>query len=81
MNLCSHAGRGEILQERDPDPDVEGRQDFWSILGVYIIRNHVTPRTKLYVAEDDFFEPLNYIDVQRQTKTSIDVLHETSHCP
>ena len=35
-------------------------------------RNHVAPRTKLYVPKDDFPIPLNYIDVQ----TSIDVLNE-----
>ena len=66
-------------EAQDPDPDVEARQDFWSIVGVYTYRNHVAPRTtKLYAPKDDFPIPLNYIDVLRQTKTSIDVLHETT---
>ena len=41
-------------------------------------RNHVAPRTKLYVPKDDFPVPLHYIDVQRQTKTSLDVLQEAT---
>ena len=43
----------EKEEARDPDPDVEVRQDFWSILGNYICRNHVALRTKLYVPKDD----------------------------
>ena len=34
--------------------------------------------TKLYVPRNDFLAPLNSIDVQRQTKRSIDVLRETA---
>ena len=34
---------------RDPDPDVEARHDFWSIVGDYMNRNHVARRTELYV--------------------------------
>ena len=41
-------------------------------------RNHADPRTKLFAPKDDFPTPLNYIDVQRQMKTSIDVLHEAT---
>ena len=40
------------------------------------IQNHVAPRTKLYVPIDVFTILLDDIDVQRQTKTSIIVLHE-----
>ena len=60
----------------DPDPDVQAQQDFWSIMGDYVYRNHVAPRTKLHVPHDDFPIPLNYMDVQRQTKISFDVPHE-----
>ena len=28
---------------RNPDPDVEARQDFWSIIGDYVYRDHVAP--------------------------------------
>ena len=62
----------EKEEARDPDPDVEARQDSWSVIGNYIHRNHVAPRTKLYVPKDAFPIPLKYIDVQRQAKTSID---------
>ena len=41
-------------------------------------RNHVAPTTTLCVPKDDFPIPLNCIDVQRQTKTGIDVLHEAT---
>ena len=68
----------EQEEARDPDPDVEARQHFWSILGNYIFRNHVASRTKLYVPKDDFPIPLNYIDVQRHTKTCINVVHKAT---
>ena len=44
----------EHKEARDPDSDVETRQDFWSIMGDYIYRKHVAPRTKLFVLGDDF---------------------------
>ena len=44
-------------------------------MGDYIFRSHVFPRSKLFVSNDDVPIHLNYIDGQRQTKTSIDVLH------
>ena len=47
-------------------------------MGDHKNRNHVAPRTKLFVPKDDFPIPRNYIDVQRQTNTSLDVLHEAT---
>ena len=44
----------EKEEARDPSPAVAGRCDFWTIMGDYIYRNHVVPRTKLDVLEDDF---------------------------
>ena len=41
-------------------------------------RNHVAPRTKLLVPKGDFGFPMNFTDVQRQTKISIDVLQEAT---
>ena len=38
----------------------------------------VAPRTKLYVPKEDFPTLLNYVDVQRQTKTRIEVTHEAT---
>ena len=63
---------------RGPSPDVEARQDVTSILGDYLYRTHVAPRTKLFVPKDDLPIPMNYIDVQRRAKTNLDVLHEAS---
>ena len=51
-------------------------RDLWSIVGNYENGSHVAPSTELHVSNDDFPKPQNYSDVQRQTKTSIDVHHE-----
>ena len=48
---------------RDPDADVEVRQDFSSIMGNYTYRKDVAARTKLYL-KDDFPMPLGLLDVQ-----------------
>ena len=47
-------------------------------MGNYNCRNRVVPRTKLDVPKDDFPTLQYYIDVQRQSKTSIVVLHEAT---
>ena len=65
-------------EARDPSPDSEVREDFLSIMGVYIFRDHVAPRTKLFVTKDDYPTPLDYIHVQRQTNTSPDALQEAT---
>ena len=72
------ASSEEKHEARDPDPDVDARQDFWSVMGNYMYRNPLAPRTKLYVPKDGFPIPLNHIDVQRQTKTSIDVFNQAT---
>ena len=51
-------------EARDPSPDAEARQKFWSIMGDYKNRNHVASRTKFHVPKEDFPRPLNCIDVQ-----------------
>ena len=68
----------EEAWDQDSDPDVEARQDFWSVMGDYIYWNHVAPRSKLCVPKDDFPLPLNCMDVHRQTKTSLDELQEAT---
>ena len=57
--------------------DVGAKHDFWSITGDFIYRHHVEPRVKLYVPREESFPiPLKYIDVTRNTHTSLDVLLE-----
>ena len=79
-------------EARHPSPDLEASQDFWSVLGDDMIMLYVAPRTKLFVPKGDFPISLNYMDVSRQTKNSIDVFQEAtidgycnimaiSHCP
>ena len=65
-------------EARDPDPDVEARQDLGNIMGNYIFTESCCSHNKTLSSKGRFPIPLNYIDVQRQTKTSMDVLHETT---
>ena len=47
------------------------------LTGEFINRHHVEPRVKLYMPkEESFLLPLKYIDVTRNTQTSLDVLSE-----
>ena len=67
VHRCVYSGERDLRQEsqhhsseekeeaRDASPDVEApRQGFWSIMGDYMYRNHVAPRTKLHVPIKDF---------------------------
>ena len=47
-------------------------------MGDFAYWKHVAPRTKLHVPKDDFPIPLNSIDVEKQTITSLDVLQEST---
>ena len=77
--------RGESDELSSPNPlqddstrdDAEAKNDFWSITGDFIHRHHVEPRVKLYMPKEESFPiPLKYIDVTRNTHTSLDVLLE-----
>ena len=57
--------------------DGEANNDFWSISGDFIYRHHVEHRGKLYVPNEESFPiPMKYIDVSRNTHTSLDVWTE-----
>ena len=62
----------------DSLPDAgEAINDFWSMLGSFIYRNHVEPRVKFYSPREESFPiPLKYIDVTRTTHTNLDVKQE-----
>ena len=48
-----------------------------SITGDFIFGHHLEPRVKLYSPrEESFPSPLKYIDVARNTHTSLDILLE-----
>ena len=65
------------LQDDSTRDDVGAKNDFCSITGDFICRHHVEPRVKLYVPREESFPiPLKYIDVTRNTHTSLDVLLE-----
>ena len=76
--------RGNLLGEsdgssppfQDPSPDDgEARNHFFSISSYFIYRHHVEPRVKLYVPREESFPiPLRYIDVTRETSTTLDVM-------
>ena len=65
------------LQDDSTLADAEARHDFWSITGDFICHHHVELRVKLYVPrEESFPTPLKYIDLARNTHTSLDVMME-----
>ena len=57
--------------------DGEAKCDFRSISEDFTYRHHVEPRVKLYMPREESFPiPLKYIDVTRNTNTSLDVMLE-----
>ena len=70
---------GSVPPPHDSYPAVgEARNDFWSMSGNVIYRQHVEPRVKLYSPrEESFLIPLKYIDVTRATHTTLDVTQES----
>ena len=64
---------------QDSLPDAgEAINDFWSMSGNFIYRQHVEPRVKLYSPrEESFLIPLKYIDVSRTTHKNLDVVQES----
>ena len=66
--------RGESDELPSPNPlqddstlvNVEAKNDFWSLTGDFMYRNHVGPRVKLHSPREESFPiPLKYIDVSR----------------
>ena len=82
--LCTkrRATPGEHLQKKNMKPEIQiqtsALDKISGVMGNYENRNPFAPRTTLYVPKEGFPKPLNYIDVQRQTKTSIDVFNEAT---
>lgn len=75
------SSEGEEAEEVEPQRSAGGdasrldqvSADTWEIPGDIIIREHHTPRTKLFVPEDaDFPTPGKYIDILRTTETNIE---------
>ena len=69
---------GSLPPPHDSFPDAgEAINDFWSISGNFIYRDHVEPRLKLFSPrEESFVIPLKNIDVSRTTHTNLDVKQE-----
>ena len=69
---------GSLSQLHDSLPVAgEALNDFWSMSGSFIYRQHVEPRVKLYSPREESFPiPLKYIDVTRSTHTNLDVKQE-----
>ena len=62
------------LQDDSPWDAAEAKNDIWSTTGDFVSRHHVEPRVKLYMPKEESFPiPLKYIDVTRNTHTSLDV--------
>ena len=69
---------GSLPQPQDSFPDAgEAMNDFWSMSGNFMYRQHVEPRVKLYSPREESFPfQLKYIDVSRTTHTNLDVMQE-----
>ena len=69
---------GSLPPPHDSFPDAgEAINDFWSMSGNFIFRNHVEPRVKLFSPREESVPiPLTYIDVSRTTCTNLDVKQE-----
>ena len=69
---------GSLPQSQDSFPDAgEAINDFWSMSGNFIYRDHVEPRVKLYSPREETLPiPLKYIDVSRTRHTNLDVKQE-----
>ena len=69
---------GSLPPPHDSFPDAsEAINDFWSISGNFIYRDHVENRVKLYSPREESFPiPLKYIDVSRTTCTNLDAIQE-----
>ena len=49
-------GKSDVSQPVDQQADdVEARNDFWTISGIYIYRHHIEPRVKLYAPNEGSF--------------------------
>ena len=59
-------------------PINEADPDYWTVSGDMLTRHHVRERTQLYQPSelDGCPIPLKYIDVTRETRTSLDVAEE-----
>ena len=68
--------RGHPLQDSSLHGG-DARNDFWSFSGDFIYRHHVEPKVKLHMPREESLPiPLKYIDVTRNTQTSLDVMLE-----
>ena len=80
--LCAQSGRGHQARRKRKSPRSWSRccnsKRFLEYLEDDKNRNHVAPRMKLSVPKHDFPISVNYVDVQRQMKTSIDVLRKAT---
>ena len=62
----------DIPGEIRPEPS-ESTQDYWTMQGDLLIRHHRQLRSEMFVPTDDNTPiPVKYLDVMRQTKTSLE---------
>ena len=85
MGLNKNFGRSEPFSltkgnlEEDEFREGDRKEDSWSISRNFIYRHHDAPGTKLYIPHNETFPiPLTYVDVTRQTQTSINNAFENT---
>lgn len=61
---------GERQAEGSVDTD-DTQEDFWSVSGEYLVRQHRQPPWDLYTPDDSRPFPIKWLDVHRRTETSL----------
>ena len=72
-------GDSEDILDRDPFEEAEAAiegQDYWTLNGTCLVRHHRVPRTRLFSPYDIVEKkppiPLDYVDLRRETYTSLE---------
>ena len=72
MNSGENLEREHDVEIEEGDRKGSNTEDSWSMSGEFIYRHHEEHRLKLYDPDNETFPiPLKYVDVMRQTQTSI----------
>ena len=67
----------EVTPDEEPGK-VETSEDYWTFSGDALTRHHITPRLKLYKpTQDDLPMPIEYLDIDRYTKTDLETKNES----
>ena len=62
----------EVKQDESENEEQDLGEDYWELRGDYLVRKHVTPRSQLYVPEENSCPfKLGWLNLYRTTRTSL----------